>query len=424
MHVQIAGATDPGLRRGQNEDAVWWQPQGADGEAEGAVLIVADGMGGAAAGEIASQAALAKCVETLSGATEPTSLLKRLKDAIEAANRHVFQLSQGDPRYEGMGTTLSVAAIVNDRLYVGHVGDSRCYVIRGGQPTRITTDHTWVAEEVQSGRLSPQQAAQHPARNVISRSVGVGPAVAVDTYGPLDLRDGDVVLLCSDGLSDVVSDTEIARIASSHPPEEIVERLVGLANRHGGPDNISVVVAQTTGEHASRVIDEEETAEVTLKLSQPGRVRHSRFIALAGVSVLIVVAGVVFGIVALASGGGGGQSPAVFVNPDPTEAPVASPEASPQETSGPSPAPKEPVLTGLTCANGRQPAFTDEVSEEDTGLLDVALRNGLSFENLQDIVECDERLSTTDDTIYPGQEITMPCPVEGPCPPAGALSGR
>ena len=250
--IQVAGASDPGSKRGNNEDAIWWSIEGAQPGSRQAILIVADGMGGAAAGEVASQLAVREFRQSLSSEINEGSARDELVAAVHRANAAVFTAAHESPELEGMGTTLTAAAIVGSRLYVVHVGDSRCYLIRGGAPRQLTVDHTWVAEEVESGRLGVEQAATHPARKAISRSVGIESRVEPDLYGPVDLQDEDTIILCSDGLTDVMSgkhcpQIDCASIASSPTIETVASSLVAAANRAGGPDNISAITARVLG---------------------------------------------------------------------------------------------------------------------------------------------------------------------------------
>jgi len=243
--IELAGLSDTGRSRTNNEDSVFWDAGDRDGTA---LLIVADGVGGAAAGEIASHEAVAECRSALVGRMSARGLSEKLRSAVERANARIYALAKKEPSYHGMATTLVVCAIKHPQLYVAHVGDSRCYLVREGRSSQVTTDHTWVAQEVEAGRLDEEEAANHPQRNVISRGLGVYPSVEVDISGPLDLRPGDTILACTDGLTDIVNDGEIAEVASSQAPEDASRELVELANSRGGPDNVSVVVARVSGQ--------------------------------------------------------------------------------------------------------------------------------------------------------------------------------
>jgi protein phosphatase len=239
---RVASKTDTGRVRAHNEDSF-----GTFEHASGArLLVVADGMGGHRGGATASRLA----VEALGAALERTDDPSEawLAEAIRAANRDVHRASLLDPELRGMGTTL-VAALIDEggRAWIAHVGDSRAYLVRGDRLEALTEDHSVVAEMIRRGLLTPDEAATHPRRNEILRSVGVETDVEPDLR-ELELAPDDVLLLCSDGLCGVVSDDEIERIATGHTPEEGVERMIAAANERGGPDNITAVIARAPRE--------------------------------------------------------------------------------------------------------------------------------------------------------------------------------
>ncbi len=243
----FAGVTDVGRRRSSNQDR--FIAQALETRAGPLVLLaVADGMGGAAGGEIASAHAVDELLRVVGEADAPERDDGQiLAEAIAAANRAVYDHARRDPTLHGMGTTV-VAALVRGRtLVVGHVGDSRAYLLRRGALRRLTADHSWVAEQVRRGELTEEEAAISSFRNILTRSVGVSEQVEPELSPPLALEPGDIILLCSDGLHGVVDDATIARIAQAAAPEEAARRLVDLANERGGPDNITVVVARVSG---------------------------------------------------------------------------------------------------------------------------------------------------------------------------------
>jgi protein phosphatase len=166
-----------------------------------------------------------------------------LHDGVLLANKAVKGMADRKPELAGMASTLTAAFVRNGRVWLANVGDSRVYLIRAGNAWPLTYDHSWVAEQVEAGKMTPQQAASDPRRNMITRAVGSDPRMAPDVYEPLILEDGDILLLCSDGLYGVVNDSELAGISTELAPDQAVEKLVDLANERGGPDNISVVVA-------------------------------------------------------------------------------------------------------------------------------------------------------------------------------------
>jgi len=225
-----ATATDIGLVRDHNEDSV--APRDMGIETAPFVVGVADGMGGHAGGEIASEVALNAALET------DGDVVARVKNA----NRAVVTAAADDPGLQGMGTTLTLGSFADDAVQIGHVGDSRAYLLRGGSLEQITTDHSLVTEMVARGDITDEEAAVHPYRSVITRAIGLQPEVEVDSE-TRTLEVGDRILLCSDGLTRMV-DVELIRnilMAESHPTES-VWALVEAANAAGGVDNISVVV--------------------------------------------------------------------------------------------------------------------------------------------------------------------------------------
>ncbi len=230
MRVRFSARTHVGMRREVNQDA--YLTRALD---PATLLVVCDGMGGHAAGEVASRLAVETIANELNLAHPPEVALR---DVLTAANERVY--SEG---YGTMGTTGVIALLLNNLLHVANVGDSRAYFIREGQISQISQDHSFVSEQVAAGLMTPEQARASQIRNIITRALGHTETVEVDLFR-VDLHAGDTVLLCSDGLHGLVSDVEIAETASMLPPEEAVSRLVDLANDRGGIDNITVVIAQ------------------------------------------------------------------------------------------------------------------------------------------------------------------------------------
>jgi protein phosphatase len=244
LRLIVAGKTHPGQRRPLNEDV--WRIAQADTrplwQDRGWLCAIADGMGGHAAGEVASQLASVTLLQTYYGAEDvPFPPAMRLEQAILAANLSVYEQSAVQDGQAGMGTTIVAAVVHGDWLTIGNVGDSRAYLIRAGQAIQITRDHSWVAEQVAAGALTEEQARGHIYRNVVTRCLGHRPTIQVDLYDQ-PLRSGDGVLLCSDGLSNQVSDAEIADLVTGLAPDRATDRLIDLANERGGPDNITAVV--------------------------------------------------------------------------------------------------------------------------------------------------------------------------------------
>ena len=251
---RVAGVTDTGRKRRRNEDAFVVEPP---------LFAVADGMGGAQAGELASNLAAAALRDTDSGSIGGE---ERVTALIQEANRRVYQRSSEDAAVSGMGTTMTVALVEDGVVAIGHVGDSRAYLIRDGELEQLTDDHSLVAELVRSGKLSPEEAETHPQRSVITRALGTDPDVDVDTFS-VEARPGDLFLLCSDGLTSMVGDetilSEVARRRGDL--KAAAKALVAAANRGGGEDNITVVffeIADDAEETVTMPAVEEPGAEV------------------------------------------------------------------------------------------------------------------------------------------------------------------
>ncbi len=238
LRWQAAGVSDTGLRRTQNEDTLVLD------QTEG-VVIVADGMGGRPGGEHASSLA-AEVVQAYLASPDGLGpeLGDRMAEAVSSANLEVWKASVADPERQGMGTTITALALNRDseRWIIGHVGDSRAYVFRGGKLRRITRDHTVVQDLVESGAISPASLADHPLSHLINRAVGTEETVKVDIFEG-DALPGDVFLLCSDGLAGLMTDDEIEDalqgLAVSNLDEKSAE-LVALAHERGAPDNVTV----------------------------------------------------------------------------------------------------------------------------------------------------------------------------------------
>ncbi|MBN1995382.1 MAG: Stp1/IreP family PP2C-type Ser/Thr phosphatase [Anaerolineae bacterium] len=243
--IQIGFCTDPGRAREHNEDALGLPPRRPAGvlRRQGRLWVVADGMGGHRAGDVASQLAV-ETVQTVfyqAANNQPRQALAQvLETAVQAANQAVYQRAQL-PEWQGMGTTLVAALIYQNRLMIAHVGDSRAYLLRHRRFQRLTEDDTWVAGQVKAGVLTPQEAAQHEQKGVLTRALGRRPAVDV-SIGAYPWQPGDTFLLCTDGLTNCLSDQEIAAILAQAPPQQAAEQLVARSNQRGGPDNITALV--------------------------------------------------------------------------------------------------------------------------------------------------------------------------------------
>jgi serine/threonine protein phosphatase PrpC len=292
---RAAWRTDTGRRRMRNEDAYVFEPP---------LFAIADGMGGARAGEVAAGIAAAALREGRRDAIDEATL----EASIAEANRRVWERSLADPATAGMGTTVTVALVdaPAGEVVFGHVGDSRAYRLRGDELEQITTDHSLVAELVESGVLTPEEAERHPQRSAITRAVGTESAIEVDVFRvPAEL--GDLILLCSDGLTDMLSEDEIAAalVEAGRDPEAAADRLVAAANARGGEDNITVVLFELVEgepEPVTHADDDQQaagTAEPTESHADDGVRRHGPGSGgrLASLALILLVLGV--GVLAL-----------------------------------------------------------------------------------------------------------------------------
>ena len=255
--LEIAMRTDPGVVRSHNEDAIW-------SNAALGIVVLADGMGGYNAGEvasgmattlIASQLAAALSESAPQGLEEATGreLASRyLLECIGEANASVYRAAESQPQYQGMGTTIVAGLFYDNTLTLAHIGDSRGYRLRDGELVQITKDHSLLQEQIDSGLISADQARQAAHKNLVTRALGVDEAVEIDVFDH-DVRAGDIYLICSDGLNDMVSDEEIALTLQSLGTnlDLAVTQLVQMANDNGGRDNVSVILAKITGDFHS-----------------------------------------------------------------------------------------------------------------------------------------------------------------------------
>jgi PPM family protein phosphatase len=245
--TQLGYGTDTGKKRRRNEDDYVVEPP---------LFAIADGMGGAQAGELASSLA-AGAIREDEGAEGSGE--RRVTELIQEANRRVYQRSSQDAAASGMGTTMTVALVSNGNVVFGHVGDSRAYLIRNGKLEQLTEDHSLVAELVRSGKLSPEEAETHPQRSVITRALGTDPDVDVDTFS-IETVPGDLFMLCSDGLTSMVEDDVILQTVEKNRDnlQAAAKALIRAANKGGGEDNITVVFFEI-GDDAGEPL--EETAQ-------------------------------------------------------------------------------------------------------------------------------------------------------------------
>jgi len=253
MQIKSYGQSDVGRVRSSNEDA-WGVFQDLQ------FFVVADGMGGHAAGEIASRMAVDTMRDFVTSSvlssevTWPADVdrslpvpIKRLVSAGKLANDKIYQASRANSKLNGMGTTMVAVLMDEDAAYVAHVGDSRAYLIRNGKIERLTQDHSLINDYITQGLLKPEEAGQHPLKHVITRALGSNLKVEVDVRA-VPIRNGDIVLLCSDGLSNFVTDEEIQTVSLESPqdPRNTCQHLIDFANDKGGEDNITVVMITRT----------------------------------------------------------------------------------------------------------------------------------------------------------------------------------
>jgi protein phosphatase len=242
--IEVSSQSDIGCLRQNNEDSFgYWEPE--DDQQflrKGRLAVVADGMGGYEGGQEASRLAVETLMEVYRdfGGDDPQAALV---EALQTAHEQIREYSFDHPELRGMGTTCTAAAIVQDALYYVHVGDTRLYLIRDGQITRVTRDHSYVGRLVESGMISREEAETHPQRNILTAALGTNPDLIMDSPGqPKPLRPEDVLLICSDGLWGQVRDSEILDAVENKSAEQTGRKLIELARERGGPDNITVEV--------------------------------------------------------------------------------------------------------------------------------------------------------------------------------------
>jgi PPM family protein phosphatase len=276
------GLSHPGRRRRRNEDSFVVSPP---------LFAVADGMGGAKAGEIASRLAAAAVREEDADSANVGELIRE-------ANRRVFERARDDAATSGMGTTMTLALVEDDHVTIGHVGDSRAYRLRQGDLEQLTEDHSLVAELVRTGRLSPEEAEAHPQRSMITRVLGAEADVDVDTFS-IDTQPGDVFMLCSDGLTTMVGDERIVAAveANREDLERAAKQLIADANRSGGEDNVTVVFFEIVEDGAESgetaplpaVIAEEADTLTEVEDVPVVEVEEKRRVRLAAVVPVVIV---------------------------------------------------------------------------------------------------------------------------------------
>jgi serine/threonine protein phosphatase PrpC len=366
MKLRQSADTDVGKTRDHNEDSFG---VGAADQAErlGDLLVVCDGMGGHAAGEVASKIGVETILSIYYGeASEDRAHV--LEQAFEQANEQIYARGNGS-----MGTTGVAALLLHDALHIANVGDSRAYLIRDGEIRQISRDHSFVGDQVAAGLITPDQARSSPHRNVITRALGYQSGVTVDLFRwPLQIDD--IIVLCSDGLHGLVTDAEIARIAGEAAPDDAVHQLIDLANSRGGTDNITVAIAQVEqldwigGEH-----DNEQDIHERVTVELPATGAHTtpdqadgtapppapiaaapaaspapaapieRQLTLLGGLLALVLLAALVGIIYFAMNATPGLAPAPAATPAATSGatlvPTAAPTSAPAPTAGPTSAP-------------------------------------------------------------------------------------
>ena len=242
--VAVAGASDVGCQRENNEDSfLYWEPSDSkEFQRKGRLAIVADGMGGHEGGQEASQIA----IDSIQGAYAAGPGVDPQDDLLAGfrrAHESVIQYATEHLQLRGMGTTATALALVENRLYFAHIGDSRLYRVHGQQITRLTRDHSYVGRLFENGVISAEEAEVHPQRHILTAALGTGPEIPPDApEHPILMEAGDSLLLCSDGLWGLLADAEILQVVSSHAPAEACNELIAMAKQRGGPDNITVVL--------------------------------------------------------------------------------------------------------------------------------------------------------------------------------------
>jgi PPM family protein phosphatase len=247
LTIELQSAVDPGRARSNNEDSVATDP-------EVGLAVLADGMGGYNAGEVASNMAtsfirteLGRWLREASSQASDAEVRRAMDICVDNANRAIFNAANANPQYAGMGTTLVVAVFRDNRVLLGHVGDSRCYRLRDGRLQQITRDHSLLQEQIDAGLITPEQAAFSANKNLVTRAVGVEDTVLLETHQH-DVLTGDLFLLCSDGLSDMLDDDGISQLLQTQADLGSGTRaLIDAANDAGGKDNISVILGRASG---------------------------------------------------------------------------------------------------------------------------------------------------------------------------------
>ncbi len=265
MQLVVAARTDVGMIRSGNEDSFF-----ADPSQHKSLFVVADGMGGHAAGEVASEMAVQIISREMTDVVEISAQApERMTSALRAANLRIYERTISEADKQGMGTTASVLLLANDRYLIGHIGDSRVYLLRDGALRQLTKDHSYVQEQVDAGYLTPEQARYHPYSNVITRCVGASDEVDVDIYEG-EVKRGDIFLIASDGLTGMVDDKRLQSILTTRSSVgRMVDAMINEANGRGGLDNITAIIAMVLGLDGDPVAEQPRTGEATAAQRTP-----------------------------------------------------------------------------------------------------------------------------------------------------------
>ena len=359
IQITFAKGTDVGRKRDHNEDHVdaFSPPDPTQRRQKGQLFIVADGMGGHQAGDVASQSAV-RVLSREYYADPDSDVRGSLIRAIKQANAYIHEQAQQMVTRAGMGTTVVAAVVRGPELYLANVGDSRAYLMRQGKISQATQDHSFVAEQVRAGILSVEEARVHPQRNVITRALGSKPEVKVDTYRG-ELQPGDILLLCSDGLSEYVHEEDMLALLSQYSPDEAIPRLIAMANKRGGSDNISVLVVQAVPP-ANVVTTEKAVPTVPSAPSPAPASKKTPLPLIAGIAAIVLIGGAILVavliFVAPRLGDKTTPTPTPTVTPTATStlAPTSPPTSTPQFTEI-APTEGAPTATPLTAFSLEQP---------------------------------------------------------------------
>lgn len=420
-HLAIVAATHPGMTGKNNEDryAVSAYQVKPNRPEKSLFAVLADGIGGHRAGEVAAQIAV-EVVSRRVAESDARRPMDTLRDAIQQASQDILAQSQGENERHGMGSTCACAWVIHDRLYTANVGDSRIYLLRGGSIQRLSNDHTWIQEALEQGILKPEQARGHPNSHVIRRYLGSPKPVEVDLRMRVHtnesdaqsianqgfvLKEGDFLLLCSDGLTDLVEDNEIRDILllNQNQLNTAAQKLTDLANERGGHDNITLVIVFVP----------------PLTFIKPSHTRRNLLIALAVVVVLALLGvGVWIGLSGIL--GGGGPTPTPTIQPSQAVPVVPAPPTPTAGFSGPAVVPPEqttiPTAAVGTAGSG-QSGSTNQTAAPVTLTPTATLQAGSSGGNPTNPAAAPPPSSTLTPTITPWPtSATTPIPTLPPVP--------